>query len=193
MDKLKSLVAYSRAEYDRVTSVAKNDINLKRTLVSDIEANGAVYEKIMDYVRLLSDIHADITLQLPSNVTARVKQQNSIEQKIQNYKSERHNFGKTPIIKCFNDLLGFRIIMDTPLTCEQVKEMFGDEYKCIDSSKLEYKAIHLYFKGNNFNFQWELQIWNRADAENNFASHKKYKQDYTTWEKESKEGGIIDG
>ena len=34
---------------------------------------------------------------------------------------------------------------------------------------------------------------NKCDAESNFESHKKYKQGYTTWEKESKEGGFIDG
>ena len=27
--------------------------------------------------------------------------------------------------------------------------------------------------------------------DSNFSSHKKYKQEYTAWEKESKEGGII--
>lgn len=38
-----------------------------------------------------------------------------------------------------------------------------------------------------------LQIWNQCDAEGNFASHKKYKQEYTLWEKENREGGIVDG
>ncbi len=51
----------------------------------------------------------------------------------------------------------------------------------------------MYFKEDNYSFQWELQIWNDCDVDGNFASHKKYKQEYTTWEKESKEGGLIDG
>ena len=37
-----------------------------------------------------------------------------------------------------------------------------------------------------------ISLWNMCDAENNFSSHKKYKQEYTTWEKESKEGGFTD-
>ena len=41
---------------------------------------------------------------------------------------------------------------------------------------------------NNFNFQWELQIWNKEDEMNNINSHEKYKQDYIKWEKENKGG-----
>ena len=41
---------------------------------------------------------------------------------------------------------------------------------------------------NNFNCQWELQIWNKEDEMNNINSHEKYKQDYIKWEKENKGG-----
>ena len=68
---------------------------------------------------------------------------------------------------------------------------YPNRYRCIDSSKFDYKAVHLYFKENNQSFPWELQIWNMCDMDSNFSSHKKYKQEYTAWEKESKEGGII--
>lgn len=130
-------------------------------------------------------------------VTARVKAQNSIEYKIQNYKTEKHEYGKVPINKCFNDLFGIRIILDSLLSFDQISSFiestYPGKYKCIDSSKNAYKAVHLYFKKSNQSFPWELQIWNACDVESNFNSHKKYKQEYTTWEKESKEGGIIDG
>lgn len=48
----------------------------------------------------------------------------------------------------------------------------------------------VYFKEDNFSFQWELQVWNKEDEENNINSHKKYKQDYTKWEIENKGGKI---
>ena len=96
-----------------------------------------------------------------------------------------------------NDLFGVRIILEFPLTFGQiyafVEETYQGRYRCIDSSKNDYKAVHLYFRENNQSFPWELQIRNKDDVESNFASHKKYKQEYTTWEKESKEGGIING
>ena len=174
-------------------------INLKKTLVSDIDEDGIIHQNIIEYAQLLNEKSADIVLRLFSvcsyQVTARVKTQNSIEYKIQNYKTAQHELGKIPINKCINDLFGVRIIVDTPLSFEEVhtfiKETYQGKYKCIDSSKLDYKATHLYFRENNFAFPWELQIWNRIDMEKNFASHKQYKQEYTTWEKESKEGGII--
>lgn len=202
---LKGLIDYIQAVYTEITTEwlhsSSDRINLKKSLVSDIDVDGTIYKSIMEYVQLLNERSANITLQLSSvcscQVTARVKAQNSIEYKIQNYKTDRHELGRVPINKCVNDLLGFRIILETPLTFEEIHSFieaaYSRKYRCIDSSKLDYKAVHLYFKENNQSFPWELQIWNRCDVESNFASHQKYKQEYTTWEKESKEGGIING
>lgn len=204
-DELKELIDYIQSVYSMVTDVwlqnAREKIHLKKTQVFDIDADESIYQSIIEYVQLLNERSADITLKLSSvcscQVTARVKTQNSIEYKIQNYKTDRHECGKVPINKCFNDLFGVRIILDTPLNFEDVRmfieETYQGKYRCIDSSKLDYKATHLYFRENNYSFPWELQIWNRCDVESNFASHKKYKQEYTTWERESKEGGIING
>ena len=204
-DELKDLIDYIQSAYTEVTDEwlrgggAKT--NLKKSQVADIDADGAIYRSIMEYVQLLNDRSADISLQLSSvcscMVTARVKAQNSIEYKIQTYKTDRHEFGRVPINKCINDLFGVRIFLEVPLTFDEIyafiAETYQGQYRCIDSSKLDYKAVHLYFRKNNQSFPWELQIWNMGDADNNFASHKKYKQEYTTWEKESKEGGIING
>ena len=204
-DELKDLIDYIQTVYTEITNEwlhgESAKINLKKSQVSDIDVDGTIYKSIMEYVRLLNERSAGITLQFSfvcsCQVTARVKAQNSIEYKIQNYKTDRHEFGKIPINKCVNDLFGVRIILESPLTFKEihafVEETYQGKYRCIDSSKLDYKAVHLYFRENNQSFPWELQIWNRCDVESNFASHKKYKQEYTTWEKESKEGGIIDG
>ena len=204
-DELKDLIDYIQTVYTEITNEwlhgERTKINLKKYQVCDIYVDGTIYKSIIGYVQLLNERSANITLQLSSacscQVTARVKAQNSIEYKIQNYKTDRHEFGRIPINKCVNDLFGVRIILESPLTFEEihafVEETYQGKYRCIDSSKLDYKAVHLYFRENNQSFPWELQIWNRCDVESNFASHKKYKQEYTTWEKESKEGGIIDG
>lgn len=151
---LTSLINYIQSVYSSLTDEwfqgTNNDINLKKNQVSDIDTNGIIYQNILAYVQLLNERSADITLQLSfvctSQVTARVKTQNSIEYKIQNYKTERHEFGKIPINKCINDLFGVRIILDDSLTFEEVrkfiKETYQDKYRCINSSKFDYKAIH---------------------------------------------------
>lgn len=204
-DELKDLIDYIQSVYTDITNEwlygTDIKINLKKSQVSDIDVDGTIYKNIMEYVQLLNERSASIALQLSSvcscQVTARVKAQNSIEYKIQNYKTKRHELGRVPINKCVNDLLGIRIILESPLTFEEiysfVEATYQGKYRCINSSKLDYRAVHLYFRENNQSFPWELQIWNRCDVENNFASHQKYKQEYTTWEKESKEGGIING
>lgn len=205
LNDLKSLIDYIQTVYGEVTEEWMNSeaikINLKKSQVADIDVDGVAYKSIVEYVQLLNERCAAITLRLSfvcsCQVTARVKAQNSIEYKIQNYKTERHEFGRVPINKCINDLFGVRIILDEPVAFEQIcafiENTYQGKYKCIDSSKLDYKAVHLYFRGTNQAFPWELQIWNSCDVESNFASHKKYKQEYTTWEKESKEGGLING
>lgn len=204
-DELKTLIDYIDTVYQEFTMVwlcqTTTTINLKKSLVADVDVDGEVYNHIMEYVQLLNEKGADITFQLSCicslQATARVKAHNSIEYKIQNYKTDKHEYGKIPINKCVNDLFGIRILLDPPVDfgviLEFVKENYQNKYRCIDSSKLDYKAVHLYFRGNNQSFPWELQIWNQCDAENNFASHRKYKQEYTTWERISKEGGTTNG
>ena len=49
-------------------------------------------------------------------------------------------------------------------------------------------ATHMYFKENNYSFQWELQIWDKKHYESNIISHENYKQGYTKWEEENKGG-----
>ncbi len=125
-----------------------------------------------------------------SKINIRTKAKNSIEYKIKNY-IENHEDGKVPINKCFNDLFGIRIICENTLTHNEILNLVNNKYtglKCINSSKLNYKATHIYFKKNNFSFQWELQIWNKVDEISNINSHEKYKQDYVRWEIENKGG-----
>lgn len=98
-DELKELIDYIQSVYSMVTDEwlqnTKEKINLKKTQICDIDADGTIYQSIMEYVQLLNEKSADITLRLSSvcscQVTARVKTQNSIEYKIQNYKTTGTN------------------------------------------------------------------------------------------------------
>ena len=76
--------------------------------------------------------------------------------------------------------------MTSPDISDFVESEFSEaHYRCINSSKDEYRAVHLYFRAGNYAFPWELQIWNERDANTNLVSHKAYKQDYVIWEKET--------
>lgn len=192
IDCTQSLYSDISTEWRRRSGCAEN---LKKIRISDLISDSITYQHILDYTCLLNEYNPFIALKLPFacayQVTFRVKTQNSIEYKIQRYSTAQHAHGKVPIIKCFNDLLGVRIILESPATYGEIYQFmtdyYGDQYRCIDSSKLEYRAVHIYFKENNFSFPWELQVWNRSDADKNFASHKKYKQGYTIWENKSRQ------
>lgn len=206
-DELKMVIETIKNYYDRINEEWKKfiiensqqtyKINLKKKLVVDIKEKQDIYNFIQQY-RSFIIVHTEeifnwmvIYRNEHMHMTSRIKQQNSVQYKVHNY-IKNHENGKVPIIKCFNDLFGIRVILHHDYKLEEVVEYINKitpELKCIDSSKDGYKAIHIYFKNGNFNFPWELQIWCKSDEENNLKSHKKYKQDYTSWEMDNSKGG----
>jgi len=127
----------------------------------------------------------------------RVKQFNSIIYKLATYFNKQINGspGSMAINKCLNDILGLRIITKTNFDFNIVKNFISENFptfKCIDSSKEKYKAIHIYIKKNNMFYLWEVQLWYINDQKQNDESHNKHKQAYTKWEKmfKEKKGGL---
>ena len=203
-EELEKLIDFIQSEYIEFNKKWKESnyyskINLRNNLVCDLLDNELILEAIFNYREFINESNIQLIMDFKqfntenSKVNVRTKTKNSIEYKIKNY-IENHENGEIPIDKCLNDLFGIRIIMNKRLTYNQIVEFIRTKYKnlkCIDSSKKEYKATHIYFKQDNFNFQWELQIWNKEDENNNINSHEKYKQDYVKWEKENKGGNRL--
>ena len=75
-NELKELIDYIQSVYSMVTDEwlqnAREKINLKKTHVCDIDADGAIYQSIMEYVQLLNERSADITLRLFSVCSCQV-------------------------------------------------------------------------------------------------------------------------
>lgn len=198
---LGKLIIAIQDNYDRICKIWSEtscfQLNLKKKQVVDCQENSEILDSIWRYRSLVNNELINIMFSLnrieyeQSSVTSRVKAQNSIEFKIDNYVTN-HEAGKIPLKKCMNDLLGIRIIIDDIFSYDDIKkymETYFPQYKCIDSSKLSYIATHVYFENGNKFFPWELQIWMKKDEENNFSSHKEYKQDYTKWERKNR-GGV---
>lgn len=169
-------------------------LNLNKKQVCHIYDCGII-ETVFDYKSFLTNNLINFNLQLKnwnknaSRVNTRIKNQNSIEFKIDNYIKKKEH-GTTRINKCLNDLFGARIILKGYYTFEEIKQYINvcfPKLKCIASIKQEYKAMHIYFKEDNYTFPWELQIWLEQDEKNNLISHAKYKEDYAQWEKRAKE------
>lgn len=201
LNELENLIHFIQNEYIIFNEEWKNSIyytkiNLKNNLIIDLTNNEEMLNAVFNYREFINENNIRLLLDFKqfntekSKVNIRTKAKNSIEYKIKNY-IENHEDGKIPINKCLNDLFGIRIICTNPIEKNQISELVKSKFKnikCIDSSKQNYKATHIYFKEDNFNFQWELQIWNKKDEVNNINSHEKYKQDYVKWEKENKGG-----
>lgn len=201
LEELELLVKFILGKYDEVLIEWKQSngtklINQKKTCVKDITKNDDLFNTILNYRSFLNDKNLELkmafdTLNLNNEINTRVKSQNSIEYKINNYMTFKHEFGKIPMNKCVNDLYGIRIIFNEAINHKIVKEFLDTKYvgslKCIDSSKEEgYVATHVYFKKDNYSFLWELQIWDKFHEKSNIELHGQYKQEYTKWEKENR-------
>ncbi len=198
---LEKLIIAIQYNYDRICDMWSNTeasrINLKKKQVIDARENSEILDSIWQYRALINAELINVMFDLnfikyeKSSVTSRVKAQNSIEFKLDNYVTN-HESGKIPLKKCLNDLLGIRIVIDDSFSHADVKQYMEEkfpQYKCIDSSKLSYIATHVYFENGNTFFPWELQIWTKKNEKSNLASHREYKQDYTKWERENR-GGV---
>ena len=203
-EELNRLINFIQKEYIEFNEKWKQSdyyykFNLKNNLVCDLLNNEMMLETIFNYREFINENNIQLLMDFKqfnseiSKVNIRTKTKNSIEFKIKNY-NDNHEKGKIPIEKCLNDLFGIRIICSQKLNYDEIVNFIKEKNKkrkCIASSKKDYKATHIYFKQDNFNFQWELQIWNKEDETNNINSHEKYKQDYVKWEKENKGGETI--
>lgn len=111
----------------------------------------------------------------------RVKTSESILDKIERFEQCSEGY---PVNSILNDIFGARIIVssdDIAQVMEQLdswKEKYGLKNWYL-RDKDEYVGIHIYFKNaSNFFYPWELQIWDKKDAEKNIQSHRKYKRNF---------------
>lgn len=179
----------------------KDVFNQSSTEVKDIfvrnnDKSLNILLSVIDYADYLNtEVNLDLLKLSQEEIIShtRVKQLNSILYKLFSYETKKNingTPGSIPINKCFNDIFGMRIITENKFDFNTIYKHISEKYptlKCIKSDKLDYKATHIYFKIDNFNYQWELQLWYKNDEESNYVSHKKHKQKYTIWEKQFKE------
>lgn len=166
--------------------------NLKRKLIRDIEFDNYLYNFIIEYRMFLEKHSINFMLETAKipNVEIRIKHINSIDYKINNYKTAlKHEYGAIPIIKSLNDIMGVRIILNESISYKEVVDYIKNHYPSCKVIKAErtggYIAIHIYYHSSNFSFPWELQIWDKQHAISNKISHSLYKQEYTSWENEN--------
>lgn len=205
LEELYKLINFIQKEYLEFNEKWKESnyyykINLRKNEVCDLLNDEEMLNIIFNYREFINANNVQLVMDFQkfnsnySKISTRVKAKNSIENKITIYtKGSEHGDGKIQINKCLNDLFGIRIVMEYEFKFEEILDFMEKNYynlKCRDSSNRGYKAVHIYFKQDNFNFPWELQIWNKKDEMNNIISHEKYKQDYVRWEKENKGGNI---
>lgn len=165
-----------------------NRMNFKNKTVSSIAKEMELYDTIFGYHFFLKKNYQDLlkiksTNLQSSTLEMRIKKQNSIEDKIRIY-AEKNN-GKIQLLKCLNDIFGVRLILERDFSHEEILDLvskFHPQLKCIDSSKGDYIASHIYFKHDNYSLQWELQVWSKNNEKANKMSHNRYKQQYARWE-----------
>jgi hypothetical protein len=169
--------------------------------VADIEANDlmSVIKEYTSFLKKCEKITQFEIADLQFTVNTRVKNDNSIEEKYEDY-LRRNEQGKVSINKCYNDLFGVRAIVDCQdLSYEIIEKGLSREGISIEkkddrhkSRPLSYKATHIYFKTDNKSFRWELQIWRSLDEKDNQRSHEHHRFRYREWESQTKKQLVKD-
>lgn len=129
---------------------------------SDFDDELINYRRIaMKYVSKLNDVGTNIKqVKGIIDTRSRLKQPESIYNKLTHYRNKAEKIQDSPLNKCLNDMVGLRIVVvDWVSRTEKFVDMLNQLKKeqCI-SKWMErdldgYKAIHIYFKnGNNVFF-----------------------------------------
>ncbi|MEW4368645.1 hypothetical protein [Paenibacillus kandeliae] len=174
-------------------------VNFKKKQVRDIinDTTGTIetsFLKLIDeYHENLGDLIVDMEQEYDYSCfdfRSRIKQKESILNKLIYYRYGKDEQGKSALLKCLNDMLGCRIIVNEfdheGTDCYSILNDIGIDYK-IDgrnaSKGNDYRASHIYFYGQNIYFPWELQIWLPKDSQKNEQSHKEHKSKraYISW------------
>lgn len=173
--------------------------NQRSTKVKHLDSKRELMESVYGYVDFLRgrpELSEFVGQFDGYEITSRVKNHNSIEEKIDDYCRKRVQRGEVSVNKCLNDLFGIRIIID----CESLDDddltsmtdSFGNALTLEDKDVPArgdippYIAKHIYFKQSNEDYRWELQIWRTADQENNHESHRKHRYIYRGWESDGR-------
>lgn len=145
------------------------------------------YMNELEIFTVTNDLEFDYT---ELDLRTRIKQNESVVNKLQYYRIGKAGKGAFNLNKCLNDLFGIRIIIEGfDHNCRYFKDMcdglnleYNNRIRMMNSSKNDYKATHIYIYGekNNY-FPWELQVWNKNDMSSNVVSHALHKQEYTAW------------
>ena len=171
--------------------------NQKSTKISDLSDKEKSMNAIIQYVSFLNSVQEIRQFDYRKEgfvVNSRVKNINSVQEKYDDYLSYRPEKGKIQVNKCFNDLFGVRAIIDCDnLSTDNVRDALKDHTNVEVHDKspskgkecIKYTATHLYFKENNYEFRWELQIWESKNERTNQESHKTHRYKYRDWESEA--------
>lgn len=125
----------------------------------------AVTDGILNIV-IADSLSYEMSLQgirLPSDISRRVKTVDSIQRKLQRKPDARFQ-------SVFNDLLSLRLVVESYPTSYpsyfRVVDMTNG--KVVDDG---YRAVHLYYKKDNYHYPIEVQLWSKGDCVFNNWTH----------------------
>lgn len=161
MDKLISKQILDQLSYTSTLGRSLKQISLRQTPL----------EQILDDIARYRANYVDILVQ-ENLIGSRFKSEDSIKRKYEKTLATGGGFKQ-----CFNDILGFRLRLDS------YPEEFPEYFRVVDLRKGKYiddgyKAIHLYYQRDNLTYPIEIQLWCGRDFQFNIWSHQflyKYK------------------
>ena len=128
-----------------------NKLSINESLLNIVIADAHSYETVLQ------------KFEFPTGINSRIKTPDSIIRKVKRHPDLRFQ-------SVFNDILGLRIFV------EDYPETYPEYFRVVDLTKGKlvddgYRAVHLYYKKDNFHYPIEIQLWSEAHREFNEWSH----------------------
>lgn len=162
-----------------------NNINFGSRNVTECIMSSDFYPMIWEYFEFLNENFVGSNEHLDGiglGLGSRIKLKDSAHQKLRHYAAREISQGRIAMIKCLNDLMGFRIIFSDVDVAEvlnvlEEKKVAGVVSRYYSREEGLYKGIHCYFKVDNKSFPWELQIWDKEWEQANLEDHARHEQE----------------
>ena len=110
-------------------------------------------------------------------IEVRIKAPESVENKMLRTQLAQQNGLFKPFEKSFNDLIGFRIILEDYDIVKGLDTSLGEEYRLVDMTEGKatddgYRGLHIYYQPDHQHYPVELQIMTERDRVFNMWLHE---------------------
>jgi putative GTP pyrophosphokinase len=182
MDSRDLLLGDDARKLYRVLEIMK-ELSFRSGLGLSLKKPLAVFEERFELWEIQKDFadarsfYRDKLILCVDGIEARIKAPESVENKMLRTQLAQQNGLFKPFEKSFNDLIGFRIILEDYDIVKGLDTSLGEKYRLVDMTEGKatddgYRGLHIYYQPDHQHYPVELQLMTERDRVFNMWLHE---------------------